>query len=86
MKNRLSLRAFFIYFLCIALPVVLLTMNHTISQIRQMRADFLSAKSEAMDHVAQTTAAEFDAIETTKSTVPAGIKKASAIPLSINRK
>lgn len=69
MKNRLSLRAFFIYFLCIALPVVLLTMNHTISQIRQMRADFLSAKSEAMDHVAQTTAAEFDAIETTANEI-----------------
>lgn len=69
MKNRLSLRTFFVYFLCIALPVVLLTMNHSLERLRQMRADFLSGKSEAMDHIAQTTAAQFDSLESTANEI-----------------
>ena len=69
MKNRLSLRTFFIYFLCIALPVVLLTMNYTLERLQQMRADFLAGKSEAMDHIAQTTAAQFDLLESTANEI-----------------
>lgn len=69
MKNRLSLRTFLIYFFCISLPVVLMAANSSLEQTRQMRADFSSAKSEAMDHIAQTITAQFDSIETTANEI-----------------
>lgn len=69
MKSRLSLRAFSIYLLCIALPIIVLLACDASERIEQSRKNYHQSKEQAMDHVAQALNTQFAALEHTANEI-----------------
>lgn len=60
---KLSLRSFLIYACCVALPLILITFNYTLSRIQQRRDDYNSSKHVVAAHLNQVILSQFDLIE-----------------------
>lgn len=60
---KLSLRSFLIYTSCFALPLVLITLNHTLSRIQQRRDDYAASRQVVAEHLDQVILSQFDLIE-----------------------